>query len=198
MTRCPEGHFYDPAKHSACPWCALPRDMGAADQKTRPMRPEAPVVTPPLMPGAGSPPHAPTPPPNATVRVGASAIAGIKKEPVAGWLVCLEGPDRGRDYRLRMEKNFIGRAPHMDVVLDGDDSVSRERHAIVIFDPKKKTFWALPGEASGLVYLNGDIVNSPAQMKADDILEIGKTKLVLVPFCGDRYSWLNESAPGEG
>ncbi len=24
MIRCPEGHFYDPAKHNACPWCALP------------------------------------------------------------------------------------------------------------------------------------------------------------------------------
>jgi len=114
---------------------------------------------------------------------------------VAGWLVCLEGPDRGKDYRLRMEKNFIGRAPNMDVVLDGDSTVSREKHAIVIFDPRKKVFWALPGEASGLVYLNGDIVNSPAQMKAHDILEVGQTKLALIPFCGDRYSWTKEEAP---
>jgi len=213
MTRCPEGHFYDPAKHTACPWCALPPDAGAPEQKTRPMRPEA-QATPPPLPGAGAmtgsnPPPMPahaspaSPPgavshPNATVRVGASAKAGIKQEPVAGWLVCLEGPDRGRDYRLHMEKNFIGRAPNMDVVLDGDNTVSRERHAIVIFDPKKKTFWALPGEASGLVYLNGDIVNSPAQMKADDILEVGQTKLVLIPFCGDRYSWSNEAAPPVG
>jgi hypothetical protein len=108
---------------------------------------------------------------------------------VVGWLVCLEGPDRGRDYRLRMEKNFIGRAPHMDVVIENDTTVSRDKHAIVIFDPKKKSFWLLPGEASGLVYLNGDLVNSPAPMKSDDILEVGQTKLVLIPFCGDRYSW---------
>jgi hypothetical protein len=135
---------------------------------------------------------------NATIRVGASALAGLRNEPVAGWLVCLEGPSRGKDYRLHTEKNFIGRGPNMDVILDSDNTVSRERHAVVIFDPKKKTFWALPGEASGLVYLNGDIVNSPAPMKADDVLEVGQTKLVLIPFLGDRYSWSNETtAPAE-
>jgi hypothetical protein len=208
MTRCLEGHFYDPAKHGACPWCALPVDAGASEQKTRPMRaqteppPLAAVsglkaAPPPPIPGP-IPPPLPAGPANATVRAGAEARAGLKKNPVAGWLVCLEGPDRGRDYRLHMEKNFLGRAPNMDVVLDGDNTVSRERHAIVIFDPKKKAFWALPGEASGLVYLNGEIVNSPVQMKADDILEIGQTKLVLIPFCGDRYSWSNDAASPAG
>jgi Inner membrane component of T3SS, cytoplasmic domain len=219
MTRCPEGHFYDPARHTACPWCALPADTGLSEQKTRrirtnaqatvPMRPPAPRVPPPL-PGsvrvdpAAPPPPLPAPspaprgpgstPPNATVRVGAVAKSGLKDGPVVGWLVCLEGPDRGRDYRLRMEKNFIGRAPHMDVVIENDSTVSRDKHAIVIFDPKKKVFWVLPGEASGLVYLNGDLVNSPAQMKPDDILEVGQTKLVLIPFCGDRYSWSQDAA----
>lgn len=227
MTRCPEGHFYDPAKHAACPWCALPTDVGAS-QKTRAIRPEAapalaspppiaahapppvprvtppvaapPVVAPPaVVPPAVTPPvatpPAAAPPANATVRVGAIAKAGINTEPVAGWLVCLEGPGRGRDYRLHMEKNFIGRAPNMDVVLDGDSTVSREKHAIVIFDPRKKIFWAIPGESSGLVYLNGDIVNAPVQMNAHDILEVGQTRLALIPFCGDRYSWTKEEAP---
>jgi hypothetical protein len=108
---------------------------------------------------------------------------------VVGWLVCLKGPDRGRDYRLRSEKNFIGRAPNMDIAIEGDNMISRERHAIVIFDPKKKSFWALPGDASGLVYLNGEMVNSPTAMKADDLLELGQTTLVLIPFCGERHSW---------
>jgi hypothetical protein len=157
----------------------------AAPPVVRPLEATPPVATPPAV----------APPPNATVRVGVIAKAGIKTEPVAGWLVCLEGPDRGRDYRLHMEKNFIGRAQNMDVVLDGDSTVSREKHAVVIFDPRKKIFWAVPGEASGLVYLNGDIVNSPVQMKADDILEVGQTKLALIPFCGDRYSWTKEEAP---
>jgi len=178
MTRCPEGHFFDPSKHSSCPWCALPQDSG--EQKTRP-------VTPPPLPQAGA---APPPVPamaGATVRVGAGAVA--RSEPVVGWLVCLSGPDRGKDYRLHPEKNFMGRSPAMDVVIESDPTVSREKHGVVVFDPKKSAFWVLPGEASGLVYLNGEMVNSPAPMKADDVIEVGQTKLVLVPFCGEKYNW---------
>ena len=111
---------------------------------------------------------------------------------MVGWLVCLAGPDRGRDFRLHAEKNFIGRSPAMDVCVAGDETVSRDRHALVIFDPKKHAFWAVPGDASGLVYLNGDIVHSPTPMQRDDVLEVGQTKLVLVPFCGEKYSWSRE------
>ena len=80
----------------------------------------------------------------------------------------------------------------MDVCVAGDESVSRDRHALVIFDPKKQVFWVAPGDASGLVYLNGDIVHSPVQMRGDDVLEVGQTRLVLIPFCGEKYSWSRE------
>jgi hypothetical protein len=123
--------------------------------------------------------------------VGAEA-SGTSSGPVVGWLVCLAGPDRGHDFRLHAEKNFIGRSPLMDICVAGDEMVSRDRHALVIFDPKTQVFWAVPGDASGLVYLNGDIVNSPIQMKHDDMLEVGQTKLVLIPFCGEKYSWSRE------
>jgi hypothetical protein len=185
MTRCPEGHFYDPAKHNSCPWCALPADSGSGEQKTRPVHAPPPMPDASALPAgqAGGAKH-----PAATVRYG-MATKPEKADPVVGWLVCLEGTDRGRDYRLHAEKNFIGRAPHMDVSIEGDNTVSREKHAVVVFDPKKQTFWLLPGEASGLVYLNGEMINSPAQIKRDDVLEVGQTKLVLFPFCGDKYTW---------
>ncbi len=179
MTRCGEGHFFDPTKHPACPWCALPPDLEAGG--SRPAQ-------------AGPPPLPPPPPPlprvGATRRAGAEP-AGSKNDPVVGWLVCLAGPDRGRDFRLHAEKNFVGRSSAMDVCV-ADETVSRDRHAMVIFDPKKQTFWAVPGDAAGLVYLNGDIVNAPTQMNPDDVLEVGQTKLVLIPFCGEKYSWRRE------
>jgi hypothetical protein len=200
MTRCPEGHFYDPTKHNSCPWCALPADLEGGE-RTRPASPP-PLPSPPPLHGAmiaGPPPPPPPPPlpgppvpkPGATRRAGVEAM-GAKDDPVVGWLVCLAGPDRGRDFRLHAEKNFIGRSPAMDVCVAGDETVSRERHALVIFDPKKQVFWAVPGDAAGLVYLNGDIVHSPTTMGQDDLLEIGQTKLVLIPFCGEKYSWSRE------
>ena len=196
MTRCPEGHFYDPTKHASCPWCALPPDIEGGE-RTRPVQAGPPPLPPGVVAGPPPPPPPLPPPPPpaakpaATRRAGAEA-SGAKNEPVVGWLVCLAGPDRGRDFRLHAEKNFIGRSPLMDVCVTGDESVSRDRHGLVIFDPKKQVFWAVPGDASGLVYLNGDIVHSPTQMKCDDVLEVGQTKLVLIPFCGGKYSWSRE------
>lgn len=210
MNRCPQGHFFDPSKHAACPWCALPADSETGGGlKTRPVHPGAGDLlgAPPALPsaGPGAPPPLPGgpiqaspiqagPPPLApagvTRRVGQDTAGHGKNDPVVGWLVCLEGPDRGRDFRLHGEKNFIGRSPLMDVCVAGDDTVSREKHGVVIFDPKKQLFWILPGDSSGLVYLNGEIVHAPAQINCDDVIEIGQTKLVLIPFCGDKYSWI--------
>jgi hypothetical protein len=143
--------------------------------------PPPPLGGPPPVPGG--------PKPGATRRLGMDPAAAGKPEPVVGWLVCLDGPERGRDFRLHSEKNFIGRATTMDVCIASDDTISREKHGVVIFDPKKLIFWILPGDASGLVYLNHEIVHSPTQFKADDVLEIGQSKLVLVPFCGEKYNW---------
>ena len=35
--------------------------------------------------------------------------------PVAGWLVCIDGPSKGKDYRIHEENNYIGRMKEMDV-----------------------------------------------------------------------------------
>jgi len=181
MIRCTEGHFYDPAKHTACPWCGVAAAGAAAaagdpaEGKTQPLRP---IDRP--SPGGGA------------VESGATKAlhrtpAGLS--PVVGWLVCVDGPDRGRDYRIHMEKNFIGRATGMDIAITGDDSISRDKHATIIFDPKKQVFWLLPGDSSGLVYLNESLINTPTEIHADDVIELGGTKLVMVPFQSKKFNW---------
>jgi hypothetical protein len=168
MKRCDDGHFYDSSKHAACPWCGVVAE--AEDLKTTPLKE----------------PTEPSRDTAATVAVHRQA-SGVS--PVVGWLVCVEGPDRGRDYRLRGEKNFVGRSPKMDVCIAGDEAISREKHAAVSFEPKKRTFWLLPGESSGLVYLNDQVVNTPTEIKSRDVIEIGRTKLVFFPFCDDNFHW---------
>jgi hypothetical protein len=168
--RCSQGHYYDPIQHSACPYCTVP--PGADPTKTRVIRPEP---TPAAAPDPG------------VTQVLHRQPTGIR--PVVGWLVCMEGPDRGRDFRLHSEKNFIGRAPTMDVAVTGDATISREKHAVVSFEPRKRAFWLLPGEASGLVYLNEDVVNTPTVLKPRDVIQLGSTKLLFVPFCDERFEW---------
>ena len=180
MIRCPEGHFYDSAKHQTCPWCgvAAQGQAEAVEGKTQPLRPVE---------------HAPAA--AASVRAPEyGATKALHREPsglspVVGWLVCVEGPDRGQDYRIHMEKNFIGRSPAMDISIVNDDSISRDKHATITYDPKKHVFWLLPGESSGLVYLNDTLVNTPMELKADDVIEMGKSKLVLVPFASEKFQW---------
>jgi hypothetical protein len=186
MTQCNAGHFFDEQQHSACPYCTMPIDIpppgrtvpvktgppDAGDNPGRPAGPAAPTM--PMRPAAG-----------ATVRLVQEKL-GI--DPVVGWLVCVEGADRGRDFRLRSEKNFIGRDSSMQVNLS-DDTVSRSKHAAVAFEPEKREFWLIPGESTGLVYLNDEVVHAPTRMKDRDVARVGKSRLKLVTFVGDAFHW---------
>lgn len=113
----------------------------------------------------------------------------LQTEPVVGWLVCTDGQIRGRAFELKNGKNFIGRSPKMDIVLEGDQNISRDRHAIVTFEPKERVFFAQPGESRELFYVNGQVVLLNVQLKQGDLLSIGQTELMFVPLCGPDFSW---------
>jgi len=184
MKRCDNGHYYDPKKHAAgCPYCGAAIQMPAprstkigspigGDQPTRPQG--FPVASP------GAADDIPT---RVYAYGGSTAI-----DPVVGWFVCTFG-DRGRDYRIRSENNTIGRSKDMYISISGDESISRERHAVVSFDPLKNEFHLSPGEGRGLVYVNGEVLLSHRKLQAYDRIQLGKTKLVFVPFCGEKFSW---------
>ena len=123
-------------------------------------------------------------------------VAMVKKDsgldPVCGWFVCVEGEDKGRDYRIKTERNFIGRGTNMDIMISGDDSISRENHASITFNPRNIKFTIATGEGRGLIYLNGDVIETSSEVKAYDELEIGNTKLVFIPFITKKFSWEKE------
>ena len=113
--------------------------------------------------------------------------AGV--EPVVGWLVCVKGPELGRDYRIRSEMNRIGRDSRMDICLRGDARISRDTHAIITYDPRQDQFRLSPGNARGVVYLNGRYLDSSSLLSPRDLIELGETGLHFVPFCGERFQW---------
>lgn len=112
-----------------------------------------------------------------------------REEPVVGWLVCIYGARQGKDYKLHNGKNFVGRADDMDVQILGDDGISRRNHAVIVYDPKKRATTLLPGDAQGIVYLNGDAVYTPVTIDAYSEIELGRSKFVFMPFCGEHFAW---------
>jgi hypothetical protein len=59
-----------------------------------------------------------------------------RRPPVVGWLVALDGPQQGEDFRLRDGQNLIGADPAVDVRLQGEAIAARHaslRHRDGVF-----------------------------------------------------------------
>ncbi|WP_295882313.1 FHA domain-containing protein [uncultured Thiohalocapsa sp.] len=199
---CGKGHFYDDQNHSSCPFCGvdgveLNIPPTVRSPNVAPTAPAGGVARPaagtaPMPDNArtraardiGEPPSDDTEP---TRAVWNKRLGGI--DPVVGWLVCIEGPDKGRDFRIHTERNFIGRDPSMDIAIGGDASISRLNHTVVSYNPKKHSFSIAPGDARGLTYVNEDELLAAQALTAYDVIELGASKLLFVPFCGDRFTW---------
>lgn len=109
--------------------------------------------------------------------------------PSAGWLVCIKGKHMGRDFRLHMGRNTVGRGENNSVALHGDNTVSRDTQAVVVYDPHSNRFFATPGMSKSLCYVNGQVLLGQIELKKNDILELGDTKLMLIPCCDDGFNW---------
>lgn len=113
----------------------------------------------------------------------------VVTEPVVGWLVCTAGKYFGRSFPLKAGRNFVGRNPQMDVCLEEELSVSRERHAVIIYEPRGRMFLAQPGDSRELFYLNDKVVLDNERLKPYDLLSIGKVNMMLIPFCTETFAW---------
>lgn len=110
-------------------------------------------------------------------------------QPVCGWIVCISGARQGKDYKIKAGKNFVGRADDMDIQILGDNQISRRNHGVIVFDSKKKETVLLPGDSNGIVYLNEAAVYTPMTLNAYDTIEMGESKFVFIPFCGENFMW---------
>lgn len=201
---CSNGHTYDPTITPECPECmghTVPLDApgfyGAEDiGKTVPIRHDTVPVNPPTgnwanpandyaNPIGGKDAGMVTTP----VNYDKGGVYAQAQQPVTGWLVCVDGPELGRDYRLHEDYNYIGRNHNMDVAIPGDSTISRERHATVTYDPRNRVFYFSPVTGASIVRHNGNVVMMPVELKAGDRIEIGKCTFLFVPLCGENFQW---------
>lgn len=205
LTRCSQGHFYDADTNSSCPHCQ--KSAGNDETVAIKRSVDEEVVTMPLTGSKPSErtvakstgsditvpvngvkaPSAAQDDDGVTIRFVANKES--EKEPVVGWLVCVEGAHMGEDFRLTTGRNFIGRATNMHVALTRDKSVSRDKHATVLYEPKKHIFLVQPGESRELCYLNDEIVLSAQEIKRNDVISVGDSKLMFFPCCDAKFNW---------
>lgn len=198
MRKCERGHYYDASIHTSCPYCGTSRNtdltvaMGVS------------AVSPAIFAGGngngiegtvakGVQTPVAVPQQNGTVVDNDRTVAIFENEngvdPVVGWLIQLDGKEKGKDYRIHSDNNFIGRGERMDIRIKGDDTISRENQAILTFDSADKQFYFSPGEGRSVVRLNGKAVFHTTVLKVYDKLTIGRTEFLFLPLCGEQFAW---------
>lgn len=114
--------------------------------------------------------------------------SGNKRGDISGWLVCVDGPDKGKDYRLRFNNNFIGRDISMDVFIASDTAVHKQKHMTVVYEPNDKKFFAAP-MGGAVCYLNGETLSRSTEIHDFDRIRLGGTELVFRSLCGEEFVW---------
>jgi hypothetical protein len=116
-------------------------------------------------------------------------------DPVAGWVVVVKGPGRGAFRPVFVGMNSVGRDPTQRVCLSfGDETISREEHAFITYDEEQRRFYVQHGGKANLVRLGKQPVLIPVELKANDLIRLGRTTLRFVPCCGPEFSWGDDIA----
>lgn len=208
IIRCAKGHYYDNVKFSRCPHCgvfvtmademtmAMPRGLffdndddktialdndddrtiafDEDDDKTIALSVPEPKGAPEMLEDEDK-----------TI----SHYAEEKgKDFLTGWMVCVKGAERGKDYRLHQGFNRVGRDPSMDVAVMGDLSIGRTAACAIVYDDKTNRFFVVP-QPGAKAYLNGSLIQGTEDMQSGDLLRVGESEFEFIAFCREGRVW---------
>lgn len=113
------------------------------------------------------------------------------QDPVVGWLVVVNGPGLGAFRPIFEGNNTLGRARTQRIAIDfGDDAISAEEQAYIRYDSSDRSFLLVPNLAkTNIVALNDRKPTAAVPLQAMDLITVGRTQLVFVPFCGAEFDW---------
>jgi len=113
------------------------------------------------------------------------------QDPVVGWLVVIGGPGLGAFRPIFEGNNTVGRSPGQRIPIDfGDETISSEEQAYIRYDSVDRRFLLVPNLAkTNIVAVNDSKPTSAIELAAMDVITMGHTQLVFVPFCGHDFDW---------
>ncbi len=186
---CAQGHGYDPEENKVCPYCygedankELDLTLGVEEYDD-----DEDLV--PTESGWGV---SGTWDDDDDERTVAAFMKEAGIDPVVGWLVAVNGQNKGNDYRIHSDNNYIGRNSNMDICIRGDETISKENHASIAFHTRSGKFFFIPGNSRNIVHINGNAVFTTTELAPHDIIELGMTSFVFVPFCGEKFDWVKQ------
>lgn len=203
---CPNGHYYDANRYADCPYCSTGGFSPTVDPFAGVNTEDTPGTVGGQTVGGNYGNFGFTEDPvvnnrasgamSKTQFVDDSTPAGAPM-PVVGWLVAIEGPCRGTDYRIHTGYNYIGRETG-DICIHGDNTISAERDANVTYVPQiKKYFIAHELGKNVLLVNNMPVIGGSVELHNYDVITVGTTKLLFMGLCGEQFSWSDKERSNE-
>ncbi len=205
IIRCPQGHYYDDKRFSTCPHCGIRVNVGNPEEPKMPetkrgglfgwLDREKTVAYSETRAEASAGES------DRTISLEAAMAAAEDDQRtigmysaakgndyVTGWLVCIKGPEKGRDYRLHHGFNRVGRDLDMDVSIVEDSTITRKNHCSVVYDDRKNQFSLVPSSGP-LTYYHNELLTEAKILQAGDEIQIGNSVFEFIPFCRKGRVW---------
>ncbi len=124
---------------------------------------------------------------------GKSAVKRVEfhQDPVVGWLVVVGGQGLGAFRPIFEGNNTVGRGKSQRIPIDfGDETISNEEQAYLRYDSVDRKFLLVPNLAkTNIVAVNDKKPTGAVELAPMDLITMGRTQLVFVPFCGHEFDW---------
>jgi hypothetical protein len=144
----------------------------------------------PVTSGGGAAAAVAVPPAERTVAAQRLEVGQQQKRYVVGWLVGLNGPNRGEAFPVRMGRNVIGRDKRSDIVINDDQASSH--HADLVFRPEERRFILMDHNSTNGTYVNETEIEPRRDLIEKDVVRIGSHRFLFSPLCHDGFHWDDE------
>ena len=195
MVKCEsgEGHYFDIRNHNSCPYCTNSKSSLLDVQDTVSRTELSPNEETSIYPRRKKKNYNETKMMIIGKDVEEDMIFRKKRESIqiAGWIVIISEKHQGESFVLTYGMNTIGREGTKNHISlnNGDNSISREKHSSIIYDFENNKFFIQHNDGKYLTYINKQLVSGLTELNAYDKIKIGKTELVFVPLCGEKFQW---------
>jgi len=196
MVTCNNGHYYDQEKNTTCPYCANNGGIDVQTKQTVFQSGGGDEEKTALYQSSSNDDE------KTVYHAGGSSVSDSLSEPVqeeqnplepillSGWLAITSEAGRGKSFTLTFGMNTIGRSEENHIsIQNGDSSISREKHAVIIYDYSNNLFFIKHGDGQFLSYVNGEVLLDTRQLKANDKIKVGSTELIFIPLCSEVFNW---------